>query len=284
MIKLMDDAKEGTAGNNYNITLAGSPDEVTAAIIQGEYDIAALPPNLAANLYAKTNGDIKMAVISTLGLLYVLERGDTVSSIADLEGKTVYSSGKGSVPEFAFSFLLGEYGLTPGENVTIEYSTEHTEVASLIASGMADIALLPQPFATSVLKQNSDVRAALSLSDEWTKSGAEGGLTMGCVVINQRFIDEHPEAVDLFMSEYAASVEYVLDESNLGDVAKRVVDWGIIANEAIAAEAIPQCNISFIVNDEMKELSDGFFKVLYEANPQSVGGALPDEGIYYIKK
>lgn len=283
MVKLMEDASKGEAVNSYEFTLAGSADEITGSIIQGDFDIAAVPTNLAATLYNKTEGKVKMAALNTMGVLYVVEKGDTIHSVADLKGKTVYSTGQGSVPEFALNYILEQNGLTVGTDVLVEYKSEHSELATLMAAGEASVAVLPQPFVTSVLMQNPDVRVALDLTAEWdAASGGSSGLTMGCIVVQQALIDEHPEALTAFLEEYGASVSWVNDSANLSAAAELVAAQGIIAKAPMAEKAIPECNIVFKTAEEMKTIASGFLKVLYDSNPQSVGGILPDEGLYYL--
>jgi NitT/TauT family transport system substrate-binding protein len=281
MVKLMDDAAKGTTANNYEFTLAGAPDELTGKIIQGEFDIAAVPTNLAATLYNKTQGKVKLAALNTMGVLYIVENGDTIRSMADLKGKTIYATGKGSTPEFALNYLLEHNGIA--SDVTVEYKTEHTELATMLAAGQADIALLPEPFVTTVLQQNDQVRVALDLTKEWeTVTNAASGLTMGCIVIQQKFIDEHPDTVAVFLEEYGDSVGFVTDPANIDVSAELVAAQGIIANAPVAKIAIPKCNIVFKTGQEMKTIAGGFLQVLFDANPQSVGGTLPDEAFYYM--
>ncbi|MEM1483968.1 ABC transporter substrate-binding protein [Oscillospiraceae bacterium PP1C4] len=281
MVKMMDSAAKGETANNYSFTLAGAPDEIVGKIIQGEFDIAAVPTNLSATLYNKTEGKVKLAALNTMGVLYIVENGDTIYSMADLKGKTIYATGKGSTPEFALNYLLEKNGLS--SEVTVEYKTEHTELASMLAAGQANIALLPQPFVTSVLMQNEKVRVALDLTKEWeTATAGASGLTMGCIVIQKKFLDEHPDAVVAFMEEYKASTEFVTDPSNIDVAADLVVAQGIIAKAPMAKKAIPQCNIVFKSGEEMKSIASGFLQVLFDANPQSVGGKLPDESFYYL--
>ncbi|WP_066458353.1 ABC transporter substrate-binding protein [Anaerotruncus rubiinfantis] len=280
MVKLMEEA-DGEDLSNYKFTMAGAPDEIVGKIIQGEFDIAAVPTNLAATLYNKTEGKVKLAALNTMGILYVVENGDTIQSIADLAGKTVYSTGKGSVPEFAFNYILAQNDIL-GE-VTVEYKSEHTELANLLAAGQADLAVLPQPFVTTVTMQNPDIRVALDLTKEWDAvSGGAGGLTMGCIVIQQQFIEEHPEAVKAFLENYRASVEFVTDPANLDAAAELVVARGIIPKAPIAKAAIPECSIVFKTGEEMKTIASGFYQVLFDADPQSVGGKLPDENLYFL--
>ena len=281
MVEMMHNAQEGTTANDYQFTLAGAPEELVGKIVQGEFDIAAVPTNLASTLYNKTEGKVQLAALNTLGVLYIVENGDTIHSMADLAGKTIYATGAGSTPEFALNYLLEQNGLQAGTDVQVEYKTEHSELATLLASGQADIALLPQPFVTSVLNQNEQVRVALDLTEEWEKATQGASvLTMGCVVVQKSFAEEHPEALAQFMAEYEASVNFVNDPANLETAAQYTEDFDIIA-AAVAQKAIPQCNIVFMTGEEMQQATQGFLEVLFEADPASVGGKLPDEGFYY---
>ena len=281
MVKLMEDAQAGETANDYQFTLAGSPDEIVGSIVTGEFDIAAVPTNLAATLYTKTQGKVQLMALNTLGVLYVVEAGDTVQSIADLAGRTVYSTGKGSTPEFAFDYVLEKNGL--GDQVTVEYKSEHAELAALLSQGQADLALLPQPFVTTALAQNEKLRVALDLTQEWDKA-AQGAsqLTMGCVIAQSSFLEENAAAAAAFLAEYEASVEFVTDPVNLDEAAALIAAQEIIPKAEVAKKALPQCGITFLSGEEMKKIASGFLQVLYDADPQSVGGALPDDGLYYV--
>ena len=281
LAKLIDENAAGESQNQYDFTLASSADEILANIIQGDFDIAAVPTNVASILYNKTEGRIQMAAINTLGVLYVLSADDSIQSIADLAGKTVYSTGQGAVPEIAFNYILEQNGLTPGEDVTIEYRSEHSELAALMASGEAEIAVLPQPFVTSVLNQNENVHVVLDLTEEWNQvTNGESDLTMGCIVVQKSFAEEHPEEMAAFMKEYQASVEYVTAEANLEDAAA-LIEKADIIQAAVAQKALPECNIVFITGEEMENISNGFLQVIFDSEPTLVGGALPNEDFYY---
>lgn len=282
MVKLMDESANHETGNSYEFTLAGAPDELTGRIIQGEFDIAAVPINLAATLYNKTGGKVSLAALNTMGVLYIVEKGDTIHAFSDLKGKTVFATGKGAVPEFSFQYLLAQNGLA--DQVEMVYKSEHTELATLLAAGQAEIALLPQPFVTTVLVQNKELRVALDLNEEWTKAAEDGsGMVTGGIIVQREFVDNHPEAFRSFLTEYENSIDFVTDPVNAEAAANLIVDFGIIAKAEIAQKAIPECNIVFISGESMKNIADGFLKVLYDANPQSVGGQLPDEGFYYFE-
>ena len=283
MVKLMDDAAQGATANGYEFTLAGSADEILGQIIQGEFDVAAVPTNLAATLYNRTEGQVKLLALNTLGVLYIVEQGDAIQSVEDLRGRTIYATGKGSTPEYALNYVLTQNGLTPGTDVTVEYRSEHAELAALLSQGQADLALLPQPFVSTVLAQNSNVRVALDLTEEWDKAAQGAGqLTMGCVVVQDAFLQEHPEAVEAFLAEYKASVDFVTDPANLDAAAELIAGQEIVASAEIAKAALPQCGIVFLTGQEMKDAASGFLSVLYEADPQSVGGTLPDDSLYVL--
>ncbi len=279
---LMEDSAAGTTVNDYTFTLAGAPTEVSAALLSGQVDIAALPTNLAATLYNKTKGsdkEITVLALNTLGVLYVLENGNEINSVADLKGKTVLATGQGSTPEYILRYLLSENGIDPDSDVTIEFKNEHAELASAMAAGQADIAMLPEPNVTSTLLANTDLRIALDLTAEWNKISEDSQLVQGCIVVNKAFAEANPEAVEQFIEEYAASVRFVTE--NAEDASLLIEKHGIVPKAAVAKKALPNCNICCITGTEMKAALSGFLSVLYDANPASVGGALPDDGFWY---
>ena len=281
MAKLMSDSDAGTTTNKYDFTIASAPDEVTAEIIKGNYDIAALPTNLASVLYNKTEGKIRVAAVNTLGVLYVLENGDTVNSLEDLNGKELYATGQGSTPEYILRYVLE----TNGIDCNVTYLAEHSELAAQMISGDVSLGMLPVPNATTVLAQ-SDARTAIDLTAEWEKAAEKNGdssaLYMGCVIVNPDFIEEAPEVVDAFLEEYAASVKYV--NENIDDASAMIESYGIVPKAAIAKKAIPDAHMVCITGDEMKTGLSGFYNVLFGFDPKSVGGAVPADDIYYIKK
>ncbi len=279
IVKLLSDAEAGEAyGYTVESEIFGTADEITGLLISGELDMASIPANLAAILYGKSEGKIVSAAINTLGVIYIVESGDTVQSIEDLKGKTIYSTGKGTTPEYALNAMLTWNGIDPLNDVTIEYKSEATEIAALMAENPDMIAVLPQPYVTSVLMQNDKVRIALDLTEEWEKA-SDLTLVTGVTVVNADFAAEHPEAVAAFLKDYADSVEYV--NFDLDGAAALIENYGIVAKAAVAKKALPFCNIVLIEGAEMKEALSGYLGVLFEQNPQSVGGTLPDESFYY---
>lgn len=281
MVKLMADAKEGKTAGTYEFQVAGTADELTAGIIKGDISIAAIPCNLASVLYNKSNGGLKVAAINTLGVLYIVETGNEIQSVADLKGKTIYSTGKGTTPEFTLNYILKENGLDPQKDVTIEYKSEATEIATLLAAGTQAIAMLPQPYVTTVMTQNESVRIALDVTEEWNKvTEDKSSLVTGVVVVNTAFLEENPKAVKKFLEEYAASADYV--NENIEEAAQLLEQFDIF-KAAVAKKAIPYCNIVWIDKEDMKEKVSGYLNVLYEQNSDSVGGELPEDDFYYLE-
>ena len=285
MVQLMDNAEAGPVnGNSYTFTIAASADEVTPKLVQGEADIAAVPANLASVLYNNTEGQVQVLAINTLGVLYIVENGDSVQTVSDLAGKTIYASGKGSTPEYALNYILSENGIDPEADVTIEWKSEHSECVAALASDEDGIAMLPQPFVTTAQTQNENLRIALDLTEEWDALQADAetpsALLTGVVVVRTAFAEEHPEAVNAFLDSYRESVDYV--NANVTDAAALIEKYDIVT-AAVAEKALPYCNITFIEGSEMQEKLSGYLNVLYEQNPTSVGGALPADDFYYIR-
>lgn len=283
MVSLMNQADQGEiTDENYNFQIVASPDEVTPAIAQGTADIAAVPANLASVLYQKTDGGVQVLTINTLGVLYLVENGNQIQSISDLKGKTIYASGKGATPEYALNYILKENGLTPGEDVQIEWKSEHTECVAALAEHEDAIALLPQPFVTTAQNKNDSLRVALDLTEEWDniqkENGGNSSLVTGVTVVRTEFVQEHPEIVEDFMERYQESVTFVNDHAE--EAAKMIGNYDIIPEE-IAKKALPECNIVYIDGAEMKEKLSGYLEVLKQENPQAVGGTLPTDEFYY---
>ena len=261
---------------NYTVSIEASPDALNPRIISGEVDVAAVPVNLASVLYNKLDGDISVLAVSTLGVLYVVEAGSEVNSVADLAGKTVYATGQGATPEYILNYLLDKNGVAG--SVEVNYVGEHAALATLLANGSAEIGMLPEPNVTSTLAGNDNLRIALNLTEEWNKV-CSTELVQGVVIARKSFVNEHPEAIEQFLREYEKSSAFV--NENIDEAAKLIVDAGILGNVEIAKKAIPNCNISFSKGEAMHKAVEGMLAVLFEANPKSIGGKLPDKDFYY---
>jgi len=282
IVKMISD-ENSKDEKDYEITIANSIDEITPKLINEEIDIAAVPANLASILYNNTDGKVETLAINTLGVLYVVENGNSINTVEDLKGKTIYSSGKGAVPEYSLNYILEENGINPETDVNVEYKSEHTECLAALLNDEDGIAVLPQPFVTTALSKSENLRVALDLTKEWEALNKNNGGTLitGVVVARKDFVDNYPEKVDNFLNEYMQSVDFT--NNNIDEAAKLIAENGIVPEE-VAKKAIPECNITFIAGNDMKEKLDGYLQVLYDANPKSVGGKLPDEAFYYIKE
>ena len=276
--KLMADSEAGATSNTYEVEVFTANDQVAAGLTNGEIDIAAVASNVAANLYNKTDGGIQMLAVSGLGVLYILENGESVHTMADLAGRTLYATGQGANPEYVLNYLLTENGVDPAD-VDIQWVTAD-EITTLMVSGEAELCMLPVPAATAVQLKNADVREALDLSAEWDNLQNGSHLTMTTIVARTDFIQENPQAVENFLADYQASVDYV--NGDPAAAAELVAGYGITANAQIAEAAIPKCALVFITGpSSMRSAIQGYYEVLYQANSDSIGGGIPDDAFYY---
>ena len=273
-------AKMMSDGGAANFEVVTDNTEVQAALTNRTVDIAAIATNAAANLYAQTDGGIQVLAVNTLGVLYILEKGDTVHSMADLKGKTLYcpSNTKGANPEHILNHLLEGSGVAPSD-VNIEWLTPQ-EITVKITSSDAGICMLPVPAATALMVQDSAVREAVSMSQAW--EDLEGSaLPMGCLVARTEYIEQNPLGVAAFLEEYEKSINYMNDPANIADAAALVAQYGIAPNAKVAEKAIPQCSLTFVTGQEMRDMLEDYYDILFQANPKSIGGGLPYDSFYY---
>ena len=271
-------------GDRYEFTLAASADEVTPLLIQGKLDIAAVPANLAAVLYNNTDGGVRVLAVNTLGVLYIVERGNSIESVSDLKGRTLYTAGKGSTPEYALNYILRGNGLDPAVDLTIEFKSEHAECVAALLNDPDAVAMLPQPFATVAQAKAKDMRIALDLTREWdalqADSDAPSAMITGVVAARTEFVEQHPDAVRDFLAAYEASVQFT--RNNTAEAAALIGEYDIF-DAAVAEKALPYCNIVFVAGEKMREMLSGYLAELYAQDPASVGGALPDEAFYFAE-
>ena len=279
LVNLLSMEEDGTAAMDYDLQLYGAADEIVPLLMKGELDMAAIPANLAATLYQKTNGGIQAVAVNTLGVLYVVEKGgDTVQSMADLKGRTILSTGKGTTPEYVLRYLLTANGLDPDKDVDIQYYSEATEVTAQMATTQDAIAVLPQPYVTAAGLKDDTLRVALDLTAEWDKV-ADTQLITGVTVVRKAYAEEHPDVVAAFLADYAQSVNAA--NTDLEGTAALCEEYGIVAKAALAQKALPQCNIVFETGDQMKTDLTTYYQVLFDADPTSVGGSMPADDFYY---
>ena len=278
---LMETAESGETANTYEFTMAGKADELVGNIANGSLDIALVPANVASVLYNKTQGQVKVIDINTLGVLYVVASDDSISKMEDLKGKTVYMTGKGTTPEFAMNYLLAENGLGSGE-VTMEFKSEAAEVASILKEDPSAIGVLPQPFASAACMQNPELKTVMDLTEQWDLLNKEGNSRMvtGVTIVRTGFLEEHEAAVEQFLKDHAESAEYTSAEPE--KAAQLVADIGIVEKAAMAQKAMPLCNIVCITGEEMKQALSGYLEVLSGQDAKSIGGTLPGDDFYYL--
>ena len=270
----------GETKNTYHITMPGANDEVVAALSKGDADIAAVATNLAATLYNKTDGGVTVLAVNTLGVLSLLSNGQEVNAVSDLKGKTIYAPGQGANPEYILRYVLSGNGLDPDKDVTLRFVGEGSELLTVWQSDPEAVILAPQPVATSILMQNENAKTLFDMTEEWDKiAGGDSTLMMGCVIVRNEFLQANPGAVELFLQEYAASIEKA--QFDVEGTAALCEQYGLIPKAALAQKAIPSCGLTFVTGAEMKTGLSGYLQVMFDANPKSVGGALPGDDFYY---
>lgn len=278
LVKLFSDSDEGTTINKYNYSIHGTADEISAGIVKGEIDVAAVPCNLASVLYNKTEGQVVIAAVNTLGVLYILEKGENIESVADLNGKTIYTTGQGTTPEYTLRYLLSSNGIDPDNDVTIEFLSEASEVVSKVSEMSSAVVMLPQPYVTIATDADENLKVALDVTEEWEKLDENSTVVTGVLIARKEFVNEHPEQFEAFLNEYKASAEYA--NSNTDECADLVEKFDIF-KAAVAKKAIPECNVTFMTGEEMQTKVLSYLTVLFNQNPAAVGGNLPDENIFY---
>lgn len=281
LAELMDRAKKGETENDYTFTMAGKADELVGSVANGDLDIVLVPANVASILYTKTQGNVNVIDINTLGVLYVVASDDSISSMEALKGKTLYMTGKGTTPEYVMNYLLSENGLNDGD-VTLEFKSEAAEVASVLKEDPSAVGVLPQPFATAACIQNEALKPVLDLTEQWNLLNKENGsqLVTGVTIVCSDFLKENEEAVKLFMEDHKASAAYTSE--HLDEAAEMVAALGIVEKAPIAKKAMPACNIVCITGEEMKSALSGYLSVLEAADAKSIGGQLPGDDFYYL--
>ncbi len=266
---------------SYKFQMETTADRLLPLMVQGELDIALVPANVASVLYNKTKGGVQVIDINTLGVLYMVTGDTSVKSFSDLSGKTIYLTGKGTTPDYVLQYLLAANGMSL-KDCSLEYKSEATEVAAILAENKEAVGLLPQPFVTAACMQNEALRVVLSMNEEWNKVQGEKGSNMvtGVTVVRKEFLQKNEEAVKAFLEKHKESTRAIREDAEKG--ALLCVEKGIVAKEAIAREAIPKCNITCITGGDMKQALAGYLQVLYEQAPEAVGGTLPGEDFYYL--
>lgn len=280
--KLMADSEAELTGNHYNVTVCADNQQVMAGLTNGEFDLAALATNVASTLYHKSNGGVQIICVNTLGTLYILGKGvdDTLNSMADLKGRTIHAFGQGANPEYVLDYLLTQNGLDPDKDVDIVWGAAD-EVTAAMLSGKGELCMLPVPAATALsVKSEGNIQPVFDLSEEWDALNNGSQLTMGCIVARTEFAQEHPEAVERFMQEYAQSIAYMNEGSD--EAAGLVERYGIAPSAAIAKKAIPQCNLVCIYGEEMRDTIQGYYEALFAADPAAIGGSIPDDAFYFL--
>lgn len=281
LVSLMEKSEALETKNNYSFKMETAADALLTGMVKGELDIALVPANVASVLYQKTEGQIAVIDINTLSVLYMVSADPSLQSFENLKGRTIYLTGKGTTPDYTLQYLLQKNNIALDE-VTLEYKSEATEVASILAQNPDAVGLLPQPFVTAACAQNEQLQVVFDFSEEWQAIAEDGSnLVTGVTIVRREFLEKHEEAVLTFMKEHKDSADFA--NSDAEQTASYVVKYGILEKEPIALKALPACNITYMDGENMKQALSGYLNVLYEMNPEAVGGNLPQDDFYYVQ-
>ncbi len=285
LVSLLEKNEAGTAANAYTLNLVSDPTQAVAAITGKTADIAAVPTNLASTLYKKTGGNVQVLAVNTLGVLYMLENGNSIQSVADLRGKTIYTSGQGANPEYILKYVLEKNGIDPAKDVTIKFETDNDALAAKVATGEAQVAMVPEPKVTACRAQmktdgKTPANIVLNMTTEWNKvAQGKSALMMGCVIARKDFVQANPAAVEAFLTEYEASINAV--KADVEGAAALCEKYKVIPKAALAKQAIPNCNLTFVKGETMKKQLSGYLDILNGYNSAAIGGGLPTNDFYY---
>lgn len=280
LVKLMDEADKGEARHDYEVTMYGAADEIAPQLIKGDIDVALVPCNLAGVLYNKTGGAVEVACRQHTGRAVCRHHRRRHHQRGRFGGQNHLHHGQGDHAGVCAQLCAGAEWPYPGEDVTIEYMSEATEVlAAMQASSGYPVAMLPQPYVTTAQMQMEGLKVALDMTEEWDKVSPDSALVTGVVVARKEFVEQNEAAFNEFLEDYKASTEFV--NANVDEAAALVAGYEIVPKEPIAQKALPECNITFISGADMKAKVSGYLKVLYDQNPEAVGGTLPDDAFYY---
>lgn len=262
--------------NEYNFRVETDPQAVAADLMSGKTDIAAIPSNTAAVLFKKTNGKIRIIATNTANVLSLVAKSDSVTDFDSLKGKTILSSGKGTSAQYVTEKILKDNGIDPVKDVTIEYVAEHAETVTKAKSGLCEIAVLPEPFATQLILADAGFERVEAFT--MAANSADSGIVTGVFAVRSDFAEAHPKAVAQFLADGLASHTFITASS---DVCAQYIEEADIMPAAVAAKSIPSVGFRFRTGEEMKEMCGKMFGLLYSVNPESIGGEIPGEEIYY---
>lgn len=261
----------------YTVTTCGSAEEIMNTVTEGKADLAALPLDLAAKLYNSTNGGVKIIAVNVLGAVHLLTGDSGVTSLADIKGKTVYATGKGGYCEYFINAVLTQNGIDPEKDVKIEYK-EQDELAALALDGTAKLCFVPEPYATRIVRENKEMKRLVDLNGLWEKSTGTKPV-QSVVIARTEYIEKNPEYIETFLFHNEVSLNYLSSEDNQG--INFLSENGYFSSFDLAAATVSASNLVFMKGEDMKPLIKGTFEAFYAVDPASVGGAIPDDGIFH---
>ena len=278
-INMVEESKNGESNFTINESVDGAPDALVPKLVSGEADLAIIPANLAATLYNKTEGKVKVLATNSLGVLYVVTKGDVeINSIEDLAnyGEEILASGKGATPEIAINKILEANGYS-SDNLNINYLAQANEAAQKLIAGEAKVAILPEPMVSSVLIKAEDAKVAIDLNELYEK--AAGYPLISSVLVGR---SEYLDTIDVekLLETFKDSIEKA--KANPEETAALLEKYDIMP-APVAKKAIPNLALEYINGDRLKEMMAKHLEDLNNTNPQLIGGSIPEDDFYFTK-
>lgn len=279
MSYLMEENSLDAYETSYQISFLASADKLATRFTRGDLEFATLPTTVAANLYKETNGEIQLLGVNMLGGFYLVENGTSIQTISDLKNLELSSSSRPATAQYVLEHLLEANAIEENEQPKVNYVVDNLKLSSAIVSGEIDIAMLPEPFLSTLLQRNKGLRVALDLSEEWQDVYGDSILPMGCLVVNKEFALKNPESIARFIQHYKTSVEYV--NKNQKEAGLLIEKHKLLNNARQATNSIDRSQITWIDASEVQEDVLKYLEIFLESDKNIIGGEVPDEEFFY---
>jgi len=280
IVKPMKDTQE-IGGTKVLYEVVPSTDLIVARLTAKEADFAIVPVNLAAQLYRKQM-PYSLTSVVTWGNLFIVS-SEELEGWDAMKGQDIYLMGKGLVPDIVFRTLLKENGLDPDKDVNLIYLSGATELAPNFISGKSRISMLPEPSLTTVKMKKSDTHVYLDLQEEWKKAfGTDAGYPQAGILVKNDLIKCNPGLVKQYLGILEEGMNWL--NENPKDAGAYAEELNLDLPAAVVEKSIPGNNIQHKYISDVKDQLNDFYRVLFDFSPETVGGELPDNGLYYEVK
>lgn len=265
-------------GDTVQYTFEADEEAMYAQLLEGKADMAVVPAETAAKLYREGAG-YQLAAVNTGGYLYLLSADESINAVSDLRGKAVTIVGEGSAADVVFRHLLTQAGIDPDNDLTLTYAeSAETAMENVTNSGLI---LLSEPWVTDLLDENNDFSIALDIREEWMRANGEG-VPLTCLIVKKEIPVDRAEEWDLFVADYQDSIEWI--NNNPAETAELLDKHEIGITKEQAEGVISRSNLEYLDATKAKSAVEKYLNLFLEANPDAIGGSMPDTEFYLEKE